>query len=39
MDPGQVAVGAGEVVKLGLLAYPEDAQRHHTHQEDQEARG
>lgn len=39
MNPGQVAVGAGEVVELGLLANPEDAEGHDAHQEDYDARG
>ena len=38
MDPGEIAVGAGEVVELGLLADPEDAVGHDAHEEDDEAR-
>ena len=38
VDPGEIAVGAGEVVELGLLADPEDAVGHDAHQEDDEAR-
>ncbi len=39
MDPGEIAVGAGEVVELGLLADPEDAVGHDAHEEDEQARG
>ena len=39
VDPGEVAVGAGEVVELGLLADPEDAVGHDGHQKNQQARG
>jgi hypothetical protein len=39
VNPGQIAVGAGKVVKLGLLADPEDAVSHDAHQEDEQARG
>ena len=39
MDPGEVAVGAGEVVELSLLSDPEDAEGHDAHQEDEQARG
>ncbi len=38
VDPGEIAVGAGEVVELGLLADPEDAVGHDAHQKDDEAR-
>ena len=38
VNPGQIAVGAGEVVELSLLADPEDAEGHDAHQEDYEAR-
>ena len=36
--PVRFAVGAGEVVELGLLAEPEDSVGHDAHQEDDEAR-
>src|SRR5262252_1379024 len=39
MNPGKIAVGTGEVIELGLLADPEDAESHHAHEEDQEPRG
>lgn len=39
MNPGEIAVGAGEVVELSLLADPEDAVGHDTHEKDDEARG
>jgi len=39
VDPGEIAVGAGEVVELGLLADPENAVGHDAHEEDDEARG
>jgi hypothetical protein len=39
VNPGEVAVGAGEVVELGLLADSEDAVGHDAHQEYDEARG
>ena len=39
MNPGEIAVGAGEVVELGLLADPENAVGHDAHQENDEARG
>jgi hypothetical protein len=39
VNPCQIAVGAGEVVELGLLADPEDAVGHDAHQEDEQARG
>src|ERR1700678_659157 len=38
-DPGEIAVGAGEVVELGLLADPEEAVGHNAHQKNQQARG
>ncbi len=38
MDPGEIAVGAGEVVELSLLADPEDAVGHDAHEEDEQAR-
>lgn len=38
MNPGEIAVGAGEVVELGLLANPEDAVGHNAHEEDEQAR-
>ena len=38
VDPGEIAVGAGEIVELSLLADPEDAVGHDAHQEDDEAR-
>ena len=37
VDPGQIAVGAGEIVELGLLADPEDAVGHDAHHENDEA--
>lgn len=37
MNPGEIAVGTGKVVELGLLADSEDAKGHHAHQEDQQA--
>ena len=37
VNPGEVAVGAGEVVELGLLADPEDAVGHDAHQKDEQA--
>jgi hypothetical protein len=39
VNPGEIAVGAGEVVELGLLADPEDAVGHDAHQENEQARG
>ena len=39
MNPGEIAVGASEVVELGLLADPEDAVGHDAHQEYDKARG
>src|SRR5271156_733669 len=39
VDPGEVAVGAGEVVELGLLADPEDAVGQNAHQKNQQTRG
>ena len=39
VDPGEIAVGASEIVELGLLADPENAVGHDAHQEDDEARG
>jgi hypothetical protein len=39
VNPGEIAVGAGEVVELSLLADPEDAVGHDAHQENDEARG
>ncbi len=39
VNPGEIAVGAGEVVELGLLAHPEDAVGHDAHEEDDQARG
>lgn len=39
VNPGEVAIGTGEMVELGLLADPEDAKGHNTHQKDQQARG
>ncbi len=39
VDPGEIAVGAGEVVELSLLADPEDAVGHDAHEEDEQARG
>jgi len=38
VNPCEVAVGAGEVVELSLLADPEDAEGHDAHEEDDEAR-
>ncbi len=38
VDPGEIAVGAGEVVELGLLADPEDAVGHDAHEKDDYAR-
>ena len=35
VNPGEIAVGAGEVVELGLLADPEDADGHDAHQKDE----
>ncbi len=37
VDPGEIAVGAGEIVELGLLADPEDSVGHDAHQKDDEA--
>jgi len=31
VNPGEIAVGAGEVVELGLLAYPENPVGHDAH--------
>jgi len=39
VNPGEIAVGAGEVIELRLLADPEDAVGHDAHQKDDEARG
>jgi len=39
VNPCQIAVGAGKVVELGLLADPEDAVGHDAHEEDEQARG
>ena len=38
VDPGEIAVGAREVVELGLLADPEDAIGHDAHEEYEQAR-
>ena len=38
MNPGEVAVGAGEVVELSLLADPENSVGHDAHKEDEQAR-
>ena len=38
VNPGEIAVGAGEVVELGLLADPEDAVGHDAHEENEQAR-
>lgn len=38
VNPGEIAVGAGELVELRLLADPEDAVRHHAHQKDEKTR-
>src|ERR1700756_3056214 len=38
MNPGEIAVGAIEVVELGLLADPEDTKRHHAHQKNHQPR-
>ncbi len=38
VDPGEVAVGAGEIVELSLLAHPEDAVGHDAHEKDDETR-
>jgi len=38
VDPSEIAVGAGEIVELGLLANPEDAVGHDAHEEDEQAR-
>ena len=38
VDPGEIAVGAGEVVELGLLADPEDAVGHDAHEEYEQTR-
>ena len=38
MNPCKVAIGASEVIELGLLADPEDAVGHDAHQEDEKAR-
>jgi hypothetical protein len=38
VSPGEVAVGAGELVELCLLADPEDSICHPAHQEDEKAR-
>lgn len=38
VDPGKIAVGAGEIVELSLLADPEDAIGHDAHEEDEQAR-
>src|SRR5664279_509106 len=37
MDPGEAAVGAPQVIELGLLAYPENAQDHEAHHVHQQA--
>ena len=39
VNPGEIAIGVGEVVELGLLADPENAEGHDTHEEDEQARG
>jgi hypothetical protein len=39
VDPGEIAVGAGEVVELRLLPDPEDPVGHDAHQKDKQARG
>jgi len=39
LNPGEIAVGASEVVELGLLADPEDAVGHDAHQEYDKAWG
>jgi hypothetical protein len=31
VNPGEIAVGAGKMIELRLLADPEDAKRHHAH--------
>lgn len=38
MNPDEIAVGAGELVELRLLANPEDAQGHDTHQKNDQTR-
>ena len=38
MQPREVAVGAGELAELGLLAEPEDAERHQGEQPRREPR-
>jgi hypothetical protein len=38
VNPREVAVGAGELVELGLLAHPEDAIEHDAHQKYDETR-
>lgn len=38
VDPGEIAIGAGEVVELSLLADPEDSVGHDAHEEDEQAR-
>jgi len=39
VNPGEVTIGAREVVELGLLSDPEDAVGHDAHEEDEQARG
>src|SRR5579863_6892436 len=38
VNPGEIAVGAGEVVELGLLSDPEDAVGHDAHQKNEQSR-
>lgn len=38
MDPCQIAIGAGEVIQLRLLAHPKDAIGHHAHEKNDETR-
>ena len=38
MNPGEIAIGAREVVELRLLADPENTEGHHAHQKDKQAR-
>jgi len=36
VNPGEIAVGAGELIELRLLADPEDANGHYAHQKEKQ---